>query len=52
MGWTYEVSVWHMDGKGDYRYYHEYAGESLLKALWIMWKLKRAGTHCIKLEWR
>lgn len=27
-------------------------GESLLKALWVMWKLKRNGAACLKLEWR
>jgi hypothetical protein len=54
MSWTWEVSEWWQDNtKGqDYKYHHEWGGESLIKALWIMWKLKRDGAVCLKLEWR
>ena len=54
MGNTFEVSEWWKDittGE-DYKYHSEWSGESFLKALWVMWKLKRNGASCLKLEWR
>lgn len=51
MGWKFEVSNWLEDFQG-YSYCHVYGGESFFAALWIMWKLKRMGFKCVKLEWR
>jgi len=54
MGHKYEVHEWWSDitdGKG-YCYRKEYGGDSFLKALCIMWKLKRTGAGCVKFEWR
>jgi len=54
MGNTFEVSEWWAQNllAHNYKYHSKWMGESLLKALWIMWKLKRAGAGCVKLEWR
>ena len=54
MGNTFEVyEYWQDKTKGEpYKYHLEWRGESFLKALWIMWKLKREGAACLKLEWR
>ena len=54
MGNTFEVYEYLKDKtKGEpYQYHLEWSGESFLKALWIMWKLKREGAGCVKLEWR
>ncbi len=47
MGNTYEV--YRFDGD---KYILEYAGESYLKAIQTMQKLKDDGEKCVKLEWR
>ena len=54
MGFTFEVHEWWQDfTKGEpYKYHLEWQGESFLKALLVMWKLKRNGAACLKLEWR
>jgi len=54
MGFKYEVYEWYKrthTGE-DYKYHLEYQGQSLLKAIWIIIKLKRNGSRCIKFEWR
>lgn len=51
MGWTWEVNVWSFEN-GQVCWAPVYAGESLLVAIFAMWKSKRAGFGCIKLEWR
>ena len=51
MGNTYEVKEWVNCGlRWDYT--ERYRGESLLKALWVAWRLKRQGAGCVKLECR
>lgn len=53
MGWTYEVSVWAPTATGGgYKYESVWTGESFLVALYVMWKKKRHGYKCVKLEWR
>ena len=52
MGNTYEVSVWENHSDGMYGYRTKYDGESFLKAIYMMIKLKRAGIGCVKFEWR
>jgi hypothetical protein len=52
MGYTWEVSAYRQDGRGGYRYDQSYTGESLLAAILNMWKCKRDGAGCVKLEWR
>ena len=39
-------------GKCHYEYKQIWQGESLLQALWTMWKQKRKGLRCINLTWR
>lgn len=51
MGNTWEVSAYRPDGSGGYKYISSYMGESLIAALWDMWKCKR-DSGCVKLEWR
>lgn len=56
MGYKYEVSAWiseHGIGYGDYTYQTVYAGDSLIKAIIAMIKIKIKKTSgCVKLEWR
>ncbi len=52
MGWTYEVNVWDGPIDGPYNWLQIYAGESLLKAIYMVWWAKRNGWKCIKLEYR
>lgn len=54
MAFRWEVhEYWKDETKGEgYKYHPEYQGQSFLKAIWTMWKLKRAGAACLKLEWR
>lgn len=51
MGEKYEVMEWYediTDGDG-YRWVQEYYGGSLFKALFVLFKLNRAGAGCTKL---
>ncbi len=54
MGNTWEVKAWRqVNDKDDvYHYIQVYSGESFVMALWNMWKCKRSGDCCVKLEWR
>jgi len=57
MGWKYEVSTWAKREDGykrndDYDYIPKYYGDSLIVALWTLFRLKRQGHGCVKLEWR
>lgn len=54
VGNKFEVYEWWQDEtKGEpYKYHLEWQGESFIKALYVMYKLKRNGAGCIKLEWR
>lgn len=51
---TWEVYEWWCDmTKGEpYKWHLEYGGPSLIKAIWIMFKLRKNGAICLKLEWR
>lgn len=51
MGTKYEVNAWICEND-EYRYDQKYAGEWLIVALLVSWKLKRAGCGCVKIEWR
>lgn len=54
MGHRWEVSVWKVelnDQEEKWKYESIYRGNSLLKAIRIMWK-QRYEFGCIKLEWR
>jgi len=53
MGYRYEVYEWCdiTNGKG-YCYRREYRGNSFLKAMFVMFRLKKAGVGCVKFEWR
>lgn len=48
MGNKYTVEIW--DGYSRYLPYHR--GESLITALWYLWKAKRTGHGCAVLYWR
>ena len=56
MGYKFEVSVWERTSSqySDYGYTSIYFGQSLIKALWVMWRLKKSKYNCgcVKLEWR
>lgn len=55
MGNKYSVFKWVEDLHGEYGgyvYVESYSGESLLAALIDVWKCKRAGAGCVKLEVR
>lgn len=52
MGNKYEVSEWYedkTDGRG-LAYHSQCQTEWLCVALWCMWKLKRDGAKCVKLN--
>lgn len=54
MGCEFEIYKWWLDistGEG-YKYKLEWQGESLMMAILVMFKLKREGATCLKLEWR
>jgi len=56
MGEKFEVLEWAVIGvlRGEtvYQDSQRYFGSSLIKALLVMWKLKRAGAGCVTLKWR
>lgn len=55
MGNKYSVFAWVKDNHGEYGgyvYVPSYQGESLIAALLDMWKCKRDGVGCVKLEIR
>lgn len=53
MGWVYEVEAWESSEEGlKYKYVSYYMGDSLIKAIYWMIKLKINGASCVKLEWR
>lgn len=47
MGWP--IYVKYLNGR---QYEEAYGGRSFMKALAVMWKLKRQGKYVITLEWR
>jgi hypothetical protein len=51
---TWEVYEWWNNRTivDAYDWYISHKGNSLLKAIWVMIKLKRNGASCLKLEWR
>jgi len=51
---TWQVYEWYLNTSqgGGWKFHLEYSGESLFKAFWKMFKLKREGAACLKLEWR
>jgi hypothetical protein len=55
MGNTYEVTVFGESGLGppnDYREHTVYMGESLVVALWTLWKHRNDGTGCVTFNYR
>jgi hypothetical protein len=54
MGNTWEVYEWWRDETNgeDYKYHLEYAGQSFIKAVLKMVRLRMNGAKCLKLEWR
>ena len=53
MGEKFEVHVWKLSANGKFYWYAlVWSGDSLIKALKEMRRLKRAGEKCVKLEWR
>ena len=57
MGFGFEVNAWVEVYKEprvypDYEWKYMYSGGSFLKALWVMIKARKAGSGCVKLEWR
>jgi hypothetical protein len=52
VGHKYEVCIWTNKGYGrrDYHYQSYYTGNTLLGAIWAMWKNRKYG--CVKLEVR
>ncbi len=54
MGNTWEVLAWREtpNGKFQYDYVREYAGESAIAAIICAVKLKMSGVGCVKVEWR
>ena len=54
MGYKYEVHEWYEDrttGKG-YAYHLQHQTQWLIVALFYMWRLKKNGAYCLKIEWR
>lgn len=54
MGNKYEVHEWYedrTDGRG-LAYHKQAQTDWLIRALICMWRLKRDGARCVKLEWR
>ncbi len=51
MGKKYEVHSW-VIMEGHHLFVIKYSGNSLLAALWVMWREKRRGVGCVQLEWR
>ena len=51
MGNKWTVKKWVQFGD-DYRYEDVYRGESAIVAFWRFYKAKRAGSGCVKIEWR
>lgn len=53
MGGKYQVFDWRQDAKtGTYKYFLEYDDRSMFKAIITMIRLRRAGSKCLKFEWR
>lgn len=52
MGNKYSVFKWVEDERCGWVYAPSYQGESLIFALLDVWKCKRAGSGCVKLEVR
>jgi hypothetical protein len=60
MGWTYEVMAWmafdiHLYSnkkEPEYKYIPLYNGNSFIKAIYWLFKLKLKGHKCVKLVWR
>jgi hypothetical protein len=54
-GYKYETFIWVVDLHGEYGgwvYVPSYQGDSLFRALLDIWKHRRSGVGCIKLEIR
>jgi len=53
MGNTWEIYVWKFVGKRPaFQYVIYWQGESVFKAIYKMWRAKREGFGCVRLEWR
>ena len=56
MGNKYEVHAWQDRIEGDFKsgfkYHIDYAGDSIIKAIFHTIKSKVNGAGCVKLEWR
>lgn len=58
MGNKFEVWTWEriegaeFGAHNAYQYVQFWRGQSLLKALWNLYKAKKTGSGCVKLEWR
>ena len=55
MGYKFQVYAWEKNIYGEYGgyiYNLKWEGESIFKALFIAWKLKKQAAGCVKIEWR
>lgn len=54
MGNKYEVWAWTNTPEGAYHFGYElaYGGDSMLKAIATMLRLRVSGVGCVKFEWR
>lgn len=54
MGNTFTVEVWKLNDWSDaeYAFYVTWQGESLIRALIALFKAKRMGYGCTRLNWR
>jgi len=52
MGYNFEVHEWKAVKAGLWEYVIAYEGNSLLRTIATIWKLKRSGCGCIKAKFR
>ena len=52
MGNKYVVLAYTQLRDGEYQYIESYRGESFFAAIWDMYKCKKQGSGCVRLEWR
>jgi hypothetical protein len=51
MGTRWTIEVW-KETNGEFAYHEFWRGESLIRALWNLWRAALEGYGCISLTWR
>lgn len=52
MGWKYEVTVWGKHFDDEYSHLTVWGGQSIVRAMFELWKAKRKGFGCTTLHLR